>query len=108
MKPLETNRQILIWLYMCSSSDEDWDALKKIYRIVFALTVFIFNMWVVTAHLAYFWRFWSTKLDESLYALTNATAFSVVMYVTISAFFSRHETSQIFKDLWKIYRARAY
>lgn len=108
MKPLETNRQVLIWLCMCSSSEKDSNLLKKIYRIAFALVVFIFNLWVVTAHLAYFWKFWSTKLDESLFALTNATAFSVVMYVMIYAFFSRHQFRRIFKNLSKIYHACAY
>lgn len=108
MKPLETNKQMLIWLYMCSPNKKDSNLLKKIYRIAFALMIFIFNLWVVTAHLAFFWKFHSTNLDESLFALTNATAFSVVMYVMIYAFFSRHETRRIFKNLSKIYSARAY
>lgn len=107
MKPMLTNKRMLIWLCMCSPNSRD-PLLKKVYHIAFASMVFIFNLWVVAAHLAYFWTFRSTHLDESLFALTNATAFSVVMYSMIYAFFTRHQTRRIFKNLWKIYSARAY
>lgn len=107
MKPLQTNKRVLIWLCMCSPNKKDSNLLKKIYRIAFALMIFIFNLWVVTAHLAFFWQFHSTHLDESLFALTNSTAFSIVMYIMIYAFFTRHQIRRIFKNLWKIYCTRA-
>lgn len=107
MKPLQTNKRVLIWLCMCSSNKKDSNLLEKIYRMAFALMIFIFNLWVVVAHLAFFWTFRSTRLDESIFALTNATAFSIVMYIMIYAFFSRHETRRIFKNIRKIYSARA-
>lgn len=108
MKPLQTNKRMLIWLCMCSPSSKDSNVLTKVYHIAFALTVFIFNLWVVVAHLAYFRKFRSTHLDDSLFALTNATAFSVVMYSMIYAFFTRRQTRRIFKNLWKMYSARTY
>lgn len=108
MKPLQTNKRMLMWLCMCSSNSKDTNLLKKVYHIAFALMVFVFNLWVVVAHLAFFWSFRATRLDESIFALTNATAFSVVMYSMIYAFFTRHQTRRIFKNLWKIYSARSY
>lgn len=106
MKPMQTNKRVLIWLWMCSPKKKDSNVLKKVCHFVFASMVFIFNLWVVIAHLAYFWKFHSTHLDDSLFALTNAVAFSIVMYIMIYAFFSRHQTRRIFKNLWKIYSAR--
>lgn len=108
MKPLQTNKRMLIWLCMCSPNSKDTNVWKKVSHIAFSLMIFVFNLWVVIAHLAYFWTYRSTHLDESLFALTNATAFSVVMYSMIYAFFTRRRTRRIFKNLWKIYNARAY
>lgn len=104
MKPLELNQKALIWLFMCSA-DKTVDRRKKIlYFFCFLLVLFV-NMAALIAATKFALKFFSTDLEECLYAFFQISAIAGIVYVMLAAFLLRHKISTIFTQLSDIYAA---
>lgn len=102
MNPLVTNKKVLTWLCLCPAEKSTKWSWKLIYAI-FALTIFTGNLCAFVVSVVYFMQFVSTDLEGCLYALYQIGAFSALIYMTMTAFYLRHEISALFESLSEIY-----
>lgn len=100
---LATTKRIMTWLYMLPVNDKT-SIRNKIACIVIALTVYLANISGAITFFVYFWRFMSTDLDGSLFAILAFSGFGCIAYISMSSFFMRHKTSRIFDRLYGIQR----
>lgn len=104
MKPLVTNKKVLVFLCVCPP-DKSMSVGSRAICIISSLIIFILNASVVEVHFSYFLTFVSINLADSLYALMYGIAFCAPVYGMISTLFVRKQFGGIFKKLSAIYRA---
>lgn len=102
MQPLTTNKQILIWLsaYPVDETNSKW---KKIACGIFSVLVFFGNLSALAASVAYFMKFMSIDLGESLCALLQISGFGSSLFMMLIAVILRHKIKNIFEQLSEIY-----
>lgn len=105
MVPLKTTKRVLIWLGMCKS-DVPLTTFEKATHYTLILIVIVSNVWTFAACAAFFLRFISIDLTESLYALINIVANLDIIYGSIIAYINRDKISSIFMNLSRIYEGR--
>lgn len=103
MQPLQTNRRILVWLWLCSES-ETRNKFKKLLSISFTFIVVASITFGLISSANYLWRFLSIDLQGSLFALYQSAGFLSILYAFVVMFISRHKIDAIFDDLTQIYR----
>lgn len=102
MKPLATNEQALIWLraYTAPKQIAKW---KKTANTMFALFALMSGLAALSASAAFFVRFVSTDLADSLNAAFQMSASFPMSYTIVATFFLRHRTTAFFSHLAEIY-----
>lgn len=101
MKPLASNRQLLIWLCLHPADA----TVNTINKMAFSALCFALAVSICVASLVYTKQFWSIDLNSALYAFCQFVGFSGLVYVVIAAFVLQHEIAIIFIDLSEIYKA---
>lgn len=102
MKPLYTNKQALIWL--CAySSDETPDKRSTLAHIIF--TMFVIGTYVcfLSASIAYFIKYATIDLNETLYVLIQILAALPMMKALVIMIFLRDKFTTLFESLAAIY-----
>lgn len=106
MKPLETNRQCLVWLCICPADKPTSQCQRLAHAIcaTIALTGLIAGF---VASSAYAWKFISIDIGQTLYACTFLCGELSVFYITlVGMILKRHQINGIFENLSTIYKAR--
>lgn len=102
MKPLQTNREVLVWLGTCSPFEVSTQN-KRLSQIIFALVNILTNALFVLASGSFFMKFAAIDLEESLYAVFQIFAALPVQNTVIAWFFLKQRVKALFMDLSKIY-----
>lgn len=89
---------------MCSV-DKTQDPRKKILYFFCFLLVLSVNVAALIAATKFALKFFSTDLEECLYAFFQISAIAGIVYVMLAAFLLRHKISTIFIQLSDIYAA---
>lgn len=100
-RPMDTNRRILMWVSVIPA-DKGTSTIKKIVYKMLSLIIFVTVLSVSIASLAFYFKFASSDLQKSLYALAQIAAFTSMTYTIIVTFCIRHKVPAIFKSLYKI------
>lgn len=103
MKPLGTSRKILTWFYLYPV--EEGTERKKLIHFILSAVVFIFKISFLASSTAFFMKYVSTDLEESLYALFQISAFSNSTYVIAIAYISHQKITALIDRLSAIYDA---
>lgn len=103
MKPLQTNRLVLTWIYLYPVQDVWW---KQLLRIMLGLSAFLVMVANLTMGAVYFYLFVSTDLESAVFALFHIVACSSISYEMICAFYLRHKMPALFDELSFIYDSR--
>lgn len=102
MKALSMNRNVLIWIGMCSAGE----GTKKWQKIAFQLIGFTFFMLMVLSVIisgAFLVKFLSIDMEESLFAVFQIVIAGGTWYMIIFAYLLRKKFAAIFDGLQKIY-----
>lgn len=102
--PLELLQKGLGWLCVFPSAKAD-STIDKIARVVFTIIVFFANLCALLASATFVYKFISTDMQRSLYALLQMGSFFIMTYTIVVAFFVRDKIIGIFEKLSEIYRA---
>lgn len=105
MEPLKTSRRLLAWLYVVpvEKSSSNW---KKWACLIVGVGAYVATMSFLASSMAFFMKFVSIDLEQSLYALFQIGGFSNSAYVITFAYFSHRKIVAIFDNLSAIYNAR--
>lgn len=104
MKPLYTNKQALIWL--CAfSNDGNPDKWSNSAHIAFTMFVMGTYICFLGAGIAYFHKFATIDLNETLYVLIQILAALPMMKALIIMIFLRDKFTTLFESLTAIYNA---
>lgn len=107
MIPLKTNRHVLTWL--CVFPPEEGTTKKKrIAHVVFSLTIFGINAGSFFVSLAYFMKYMSIDLEQSIFAIVQMLGEVNMTYISVITFILRDEVSATYKSLSKIYKEREF
>lgn len=101
-KPLEMSRRLLTWLYLYPSTETSGNQ-KSVTCFAFTIAVYVATMSFLVSSMAFFMKFVSTDLEESLYALFQIGGFSNTAYVITFAYFSHRRIAAIVDELTAIY-----
>lgn len=104
MKPLQTNQQVLTWLCVYLAK-QNTSKFKKILYIVFSVVVFLGYFNVLLASIAFFLKYASSSLEQSLYALFQISGDFGTVYMMLTAYTLRKQFKIIFDKLSNIYDA---
>lgn len=104
IQSLVTNRRLLAWLCLYPAPGAT-SSLKRSAYIVLSAVVCFSTICALASSTAYFIKFMSTDLEESLCALFQVSCFSNVTYVIIVAYFLKSKIVAILNDLDSIYDA---
>ena len=104
MKPLVTNKLVLMWLcsHPAEKSTVKW---KKIAYVAFTAFSLLGLLSLIGLTSIFCVQSFSTDLEESLYAIFQMTGSSAMFYFSIVAFNSRHKIAALFENLSDIYSA---
>lgn len=104
MKPLRTNQRVLIWLYAYPTerTDEQHDNCS---HIAFTSLVFTVYIGFLIASIAYFIKFSTIDLNETLYATIQITAALPMMKALVIMILKRRKFRDLFESLSRIYDA---
>lgn len=102
MKPLESTQQVMKWLCMCAP-DPTEKTSKQIAYVVCVSTGIVFYLGMIASSVAFFMKYVSIDVGESLYALYQISV-SGMLYVVIVAIFMRHRINSLFQKLMLIYK----
>lgn len=80
MRPLETNRTVLKWPSVYPLDGTTSDRNKMCYRI-FSVSIIIIQILATGANAAFFLKFASTKLEDSLFALMQLLGMANVYFM---------------------------
>lgn len=102
--PLKTNRLVLTWfcVYPPEQNTNKW---KKLAYAIFALSLLVDSFLISFSSIASILAYISTDFEESLFALMQLFAGSVMIYVVVITFFLRHKIVAICDSLTRIYEA---
>lgn len=102
MEPLSTAKVVLTWLgAMPCDSDSGW--LKKIASITCGFFAFVAQMCGLVACLSFVIKFISTKLEQSMFAISVSLAYLSLMYMILVALYLRPQMLAIFVELSEIH-----
>lgn len=104
MIPLKTNRRVLIWFCVHPPAEET-SKQKRLAYAVFTIFTLTINLLSTAADAAYFYRFMSIDLEDSLMALLQLFGNATMAYVIVAMFVLRHKIHTIFNNLSQIYEA---
>lgn len=107
MKPLITNQRILIWMCAYPTKRTD-DIFQRLSHILFSIFVFLTNISCFTASIAYFLKYATSDLNETLYATIQIAASFPMITVSLMIFFLRNKFKALFENLNKIYDHSKY
>lgn len=104
MEPLATNRQVLIWLYMCPA-DESASRWQKIAHTISAMFALLGLICVFIACTAFIWKYVSIDVGRCIFAIMFLAAESTATYMALVGMVSmRQKIGRIFDDLSTIYK----
>lgn len=95
MEVFKTNKQIFTWIRILSPTEET-NRYTKIATILICIGCLVFQFVSALASVCFFVKHIQVDLESSLYALFQIAAMSSAFYITIVAFFLRHEMSKTF------------
>lgn len=101
MKPLETSQRVLTWLSVCPAS-ANTDKLTKLAYIFLTIFTIIGMTGIITTSVAFFVKFFSTRLEEALVSMFQVSGTGGSWYMFIAVFPSRHKIKTIFDRLTEI------
>lgn len=108
MEPLKTSNLVLTWMCMCMPNKKP-NAAQRFLYVAFASIVHIANASALISCAAFFFKYVTIDLKQSLYALMNIAAnFGVIYACVYVECFDRTNLNKIFKKLSKIYVACKY
>lgn len=102
MKPLDSYRKTLIWLYAHPSGDAVSLKKKWIY-IICNCAIITGNLSLVMASVAFAMKFISSDLEISLFAFFQVIGYGTVMCVHLSAIIFRVKMFHLFEELTTIF-----
>lgn len=102
MKPLETNRRVLMWLSGLKP-DKSVGKWKKNAYAAFTVGVIITHLLSVLAGSTFILTNKSKGLEEVLYSLMHTLGSFNTLYASIVTVFMRRELGEIFSGLTTIY-----
>lgn len=105
MKPLAETEIVMTWLCMLPANESSSMQKKTAKNVVVCVIMFAIDLFSVVACLAFIWRFASTDLNATLFAVLGVATFGASLYAIPIAFFSRHRARSIFNQLSAIYEA---
>lgn len=102
MKVLATTQQVLTLLCICPIDDstKKW---KKLFYIVFSITVLSILLTQIVASTVFMIKYLSVDLERTLYAVYQIFGWLPIFYSFIIALFLRREISALFIGLSGIY-----
>lgn len=98
LKPLPTTQRVLSWI--CVETDDESINSSK---ILFSFLIFTANLFGLISSVAFFLKFVSINLEQSLYTMFQISGTISTFYVSFIVFFSRRKISKLFQSLSKIY-----
>lgn len=104
MRPLQSNQRMLIWLCAYSTEGTD-DKHRNSAHVAFTAVVFATYVCFLGASIAYWLKFATVDLSETLYATIQITAALPMIKALIIMIFLRHKFKALFESLAKIYDA---
>lgn len=104
MKPLVTNRLVMMWLSMCPV-DESTSAKKRKIYIAFTFIVTTITSCSLTSSILSVLFYLSIDFETSVYAVFQVAAEAAVLNLMIISLFKRHDIASIFTKLSEIYDA---
>lgn len=107
MRPLETNRRVLIWLCLCFEL-ETLSKFKKSLSILLTSIVMASIIGALISSALYLWKFILIDLQGSVYALYQTAGFFSILYAFVVMFISRQKIHDIFCNLERIYGTSMY
>lgn len=103
MIPLNTNRQMLTWLCIYPSAENESRSKKMVY-IIFSVFIFASNLFGMATSGCYFLRNKSESLEDSLFALITTIGTANVAYINGITFYLRHSIAGLFKALGNFHK----
>lgn len=105
MEPLLTTKWVLTWLSVYPAT-ESTSKFKKMAYTMFTVADYVGHLCGVFSHFAYFLKYLSTNLEDAIFAFMGAITFIGLIYIMAMLSLQRHQISDIFRKLSKIYRLR--
>lgn len=103
-EPLATIRKVLKWLCILPAR-EATSKHKKLIYIVFSVSILTISICGFTSSLIFIVKYFSTNLEDCLYALFQVSGNISNLYMVLIAFILRHRIAALFERLWEIYDA---
>lgn len=102
MQPLETNCRILVWMcvYPCDENTTIW---MRSAHILFSVFIFVMNTTGFVFSGAYFVKYVSIDLEQSLFALLQTVGEANMLYILAITFILRHKITAMMRSLSRIY-----
>lgn len=105
MEPIETVKQMLIWLCVCPSP-KSASKSAKLAHLAFTVFVFSGNIGGAITHGFFLFKFGATDLKGSIFSFMGSTGFSAILYVMIILSSMGHQITSILGQLSIIYKTR--
>lgn len=104
MDPLATNRRVLTWLCVFPPEKGTTKA-QRMAHVALSLSVFVVNMGSFFVSLAYFLKYMSIDLEQSLFAVVQMLGEVNMTYISIITYILRRQITATYKSLCRIYKA---
>lgn len=102
MHPLETNRQVLMWL--CGiPTDKSTSKWKRYAYIAFTSIVMMVHLSSMLTGAAFIYIYKSIDMGETLYSLIHTLGSTSMLYLAIATVLLSRDSAEIFEGLKKIY-----
>lgn len=100
-KPLSSIQQTLSWFCVCpfDGSPSCW---KRNARLLFTIMILVINVGALASSTVFFYKYLSTNLEGSLYALSIIIAFGGMFYVALIALLMRQKVTAALGSLASI------
>lgn len=101
MKPLELHQKIMTWIFIVPNAKSN-SKFQTVLFATFGCIAIVSQVFAVATSFAYFIKFLSIDIEQSLYTTFQITACASAAYVFILACFSRHQIQSLFEHLTAI------
>lgn len=102
-----TSQKMLTWICVYPADETVSKFKRATYAFAYAF-ILISNLCVLASSVAFFLKYVSVDLEQSLYAVFQITAYGSMTYLIIVSFLLRSKIPLVFDDLAKIYEASMF